>query len=297
LASLCLIAILCGSCIKEPKINNISNIEITGLSDSLLTFSYTIGVENPNSIDIKMDNFQYNISANNVVFGSGKMNDKITLPKKETTKLNAECLVDMNKSKNLLNYFIENDSVELIINYSFNTRPFNIKIEDSKKQYFPKSLLINYIHKYALQSNYFKINRVEIANMNVETSEWKIQFEITNPLSFEFGIDSILLNINAQKDGSNTLGNIALKDPIRLASKESKQYTVLCKIDNAVAAKSFFDKLLSNNAFYYIQGNVFLDIYQAKISTKVNQAIDIMTLPGMKNKKSKYKFQLPGGPI
>lgn len=261
------------SCIKEPKVVGISNLEIIEKHDSLLLSTMITRIENPNKMSITASELEYNITIQDMEIGQGFVSDEFTLKANEITDIKNTVELNISKLIKTLDFIMEKDSFPIDIAVSAKISPLGLKINKKTQVYFKLTDLMKNLSGDLIKES-LKIKGLKITEIKPNYTKMDIQFSFENNFPFSYSLDSLNFEIFDNEKMELLLGSTKKTDKLIIEAKNQTDFTVKAQIQNINTGLSMFKKVFTNEKGFYIKGTVFVDFEKTKIKIPIQQVIE-----------------------
>lgn len=261
------------SCIKEPKVVGISNLEIIEKHDSLLLSTMITRIENPNKMSITASELEYNITIQDMEIGQGFVSDEFTLKANEITDIKNTVELNILKLIKTLDFIMEKDSFPIDIAVSAKISPLGLKINKKTQVYFKLTDLMKNLSGDLIKES-LKIKGLKITEIKPNYTKMDIQFSFENNFPFSYSLDSLNFEIFDNEKMELLLGSTKKTDKLIIEAKNQTDFTVKAQIQNINTGLSMFKKVFTNEKGFYIKGTVFVDFEKTKIKIPIQQVIE-----------------------
>jgi len=267
--------ILCG-CYKTPSIVGIKHASVTGFSDSLVSASISVEIKNDNFYNLCIRDFSYRFGVLNDTIGQGRVDEQIVLNKNAVTAVQFYPAINLRKVSQLPDSIFSKDSIPVTFylsgRFTFlrisKTREFTVYVKWKK---ILDSLIIKPDLKELLQ-----IRKVELKSLTPEKSEISVDFDFKNFLPVSITLDSLAVNVLSDLRSRKVVGSWKSVKTEVIHAGQTETIPVVVSIRNVSMMISAFQKVLTGDFAYYLDGRAYLSIEGRKCSVHLLQKADMI---------------------
>lgn len=117
---------------QEPEIN-LQNVYLQEVQPFSATMMIVLSVKNPNKIDLKVDEVNYEVQLNNQEFAKSKLDKKTVIPAGETKLVEIPLPINYLKALNGVGKILSGEDVSYIVSGTAKVSGFSIPFNDKGK--------------------------------------------------------------------------------------------------------------------------------------------------------------------
>ncbi len=261
--------------IKDQRITSIDNYEILDIKSDKLFLSCDLKIYNPNWFNITTDDVIFKLYLDSIYLGSGNLNKKVNLLKKDTAIISA----DLDINKNILNSFVNlKDSISINILGSSSIPLI------SKRYFFSYSKKINFFESLSLFSNKLIKNiDLDIYKINIRKFDFKniyldLFFRLNNKSKFECSINKLDIEVYKNNNYSNILAQSKINAPFVINPDTFNDFKSSIKLNAIKMASAVFSNTNKSKSSLYIKANSIIDFNKITFPLIIHKKIEFNPL-------------------
>ncbi len=275
------------SCAKKPKFVAIENVEIQGVTDTLLMLRLDYIIYNPNRSKTELKDSEMLIYYKDTLVGKGWLENSTQLSPRDTLRIPVHFEVNIPKLAKyypeLLRYEKAKFNIKGKNEVSFAMSNVKMKFED-QIELDTREIIESQVSKHLQNRDNFKLRKVKMSiSPRLGVTHFKTVIQVYNDLPFSYRLDDMQLTFYI-KEKSKPIANWKLDELIVMNSMELQELTADVTTNNFNLMSGLNLKwLFLRKVDFIMEGQMEIEMggYKFTVPIEDSQFIDLSDLVGM----------------
>ncbi len=224
----------------QKPIVKVTDVKITGLSLNRLDLDFKIGVQNPNSVAIKLAGFDYELLIENNSFLKGQQNKEVEIEANGSSQVDIPVSFTFKQLYNTFKTLKDADSIKYTLKSGLS---FDVPILGRIR------IPVQTTHRVPnVKLPKIKVASLKLAKMSFTGADLKLALEVENPNAWSVDLQQLQYNfvVNGQKWLESNL-----QKTLKLQQKEKQVLELPIHLNFLEMGRSFYNMLTNPGALEY----------------------------------------------
>ncbi len=264
---------------EKPAFAGVQSVDFVSMDSGVFTGRASLRIENKNYISISGKDIAFNMYYKNHLIAKGGSTEEVKLVKKSISNLPIAFQFYIDSVVDDLNDLLLYDSIKMEAHLTGKFTLFNFQVHDKMEVWVNTKELIDGIVKNTISKTALTLKEVKLLEITPMATHLSLMFEFVNNLPVAFTVDTMNLDVFADRMCLLNVGKCKLPAHLRMPVNASEKINSEVLIDNLNLGLAGIAKVLSGSLDYFISGAAVLsvDARTFKIPLKQHIVIHPMT--------------------